>query len=125
MTINVRNALVLSDGTPVEFVKETSKGNVQVRLPYDHAFASDPLRIFRPDGSHYKDNLDGLTLLNADGAVATDALVRGTPEPEVAAAQAKAVDPRTIATVAPAVVGVINFVDLGADGKFGIFRLPS
>lgn len=49
----------LSDGTIVDFVKITSKDNIQVRLPASHPdAAADPLRIFRRDGSHYKDNMD-------------------------------------------------------------------
>lgn len=49
----------LSDGTPVTFTKITSKNNIQVRIPDDHADADgDPLKIFRRDGSHYKDELD-------------------------------------------------------------------
>lgn len=48
----------LDDGTVVDFVKVTSKDNIQVRLPADHDAADgDPLRIFRRDGSHYKDEL--------------------------------------------------------------------
>jgi len=74
MSFNHTQPLELSDGTPVEFVKTTSKGNTQVRLPESHELASeDPLRIFRPDGSHYKDNLfeqsgQPITLRNAEGA---------------------------------------------------------
>ena len=48
----------LDDGTVVDFVKVTSKNNIQVRLPADHDAADgDPLRIFRRDGSHYKDEI--------------------------------------------------------------------
>jgi len=69
MSINKNAALFLSDGTPVTFVKTTSRGNYQVKLPDSHAFAAgqDAGRIFRPDGSHYK-NATSLTLTN-DGNV--------------------------------------------------------
>lgn len=64
-------ALALSDGTPVEFVKVTSKDNIQVRVPTSHdELGDDPLRIFRRDGTHYKDETD-LTLI----ATAVDATV--------------------------------------------------
>lgn len=50
----------LSDGTPVTFVKITSKNNIQVRIPEGHdlAYDQDNGRIFRRDGSHYKDEYD-------------------------------------------------------------------
>lgn len=51
----------LSDGTVVEFVKFTRRDNIQVRLPIDHHNSDDTLRIFKRDGSHYKDEID-LTL---------------------------------------------------------------
>jgi hypothetical protein len=64
-------ALALSDGTPVEFVKVTSKDNIQVRVPTSHPLGSaDPLRIFRRDGSHYKDQTS-LTLTVANDATAS------------------------------------------------------
>lgn len=57
--------LALSDGTAVEFVKITSKDNIQVRVPSTHpTLGSDPLRIFRRDGSHYKNATD-LKLIEA------------------------------------------------------------
>lgn len=69
--LNTDLPLELNDGTPVHFLGVTSKGNIQVRLPASHYLADeDDTRIFRPDGSHYKDNLfddDGyaVTLRNA------------------------------------------------------------
>ena len=60
-------ALALSDGTPVEFVKVTSKNNIQVRVPDDHILGDDPLRIFRRDGTHYKDQTS-LTLVASPAA---------------------------------------------------------
>lgn len=69
MTINTNAPLQLSDGTPVTFVKVTSKGNIQVRVPAGHPLASDPLRIFRTDGSHYKDQLN-VYLVNAPAGTA-------------------------------------------------------
>lgn len=78
-------ALTLSDGTPVTFNKVTSKGNIQVRLPDSHAFTNgDPLKIFRPDGTHYKNATD-LTLVANTAPVA----VAADPAP-VAAAQTSA-----------------------------------
>jgi hypothetical protein len=60
-------ALSLSDGTPVEFSKITSKGNVQVRVPTSHPeLGDDPLRIFRLDGTHYKDETDLTLVANAN-----------------------------------------------------------
>lgn len=53
---------VLSDGTPVDFVKITSKDRIQVRLPETHDYADDDLRIFRRDGNHYQDLMGGITL---------------------------------------------------------------
>lgn len=56
--------LALSDGTPVELVKVTKRGNYQVRVPATHSLGrSDPLRIFTPDGRHYK-GYTSLTLVN-------------------------------------------------------------
>lgn len=74
MTINKNALLFLSNGTPVAFVKTTSRGNYQVRVPAsDPIGAADPLRIFRPDGTHYKNGLDGITLTNTATAPATPA----------------------------------------------------
>ncbi len=71
MAINIRTPLFLSTGVAVAFVKTTSKGNYQVRVPStDPIGAADPLRIFRPDGTHYKDALDGVTLTNTASAPA-------------------------------------------------------
>ena len=85
MTVNRNAPMFLSDGTSVDFVKVTSRGNIQVRVPASHPLgAADPLRIFRVDGSHYKGNTD-LTLTNtAPTPVAVDpsrplALSDGTP----------------------------------------------
>lgn len=86
MNLDHTQALALSDGTPVDFVKITSKDNIQVRVPSDHAeLGSDPLRIFRRDGTHYKDATD-LRLVTA--AVPTAA-------PAPAAAQISANDDTT------------------------------
>ena len=64
------NNLRLSDGTPVTFVKVTSKDNIQVRLPDSHAFSDgDPLKIFKRDGTHYK-GLTDLTLVATATAAA-------------------------------------------------------
>lgn len=60
-------ALALSDGTPVDFVKITSKDNIQVRVPTTHDLGDDPLRIFRRDGTHYKNKTD-LTLVATSAA---------------------------------------------------------
>ena len=68
--VTAQTALALSDGTSVEFVKITSKDNIQVRLPTSHPLgADDPLRIFRRDGTHYKNETD-LTLLAVAPAAA-------------------------------------------------------
>lgn len=64
-------ALSLSDGTPVEFVKITRKDNIQVRVPSTHFLGNeDQLRIFRRDGSHYKDETE-LTLVATPRASAS------------------------------------------------------
>lgn len=81
MSVNRNAPLFLSDGTPVEFVKVTSRGNFQVRVPASHALgAEDPLRIFKPaDGSHYKGRTN-LTLTNtAPAAAAPVAATAGGP----------------------------------------------
>ena len=71
MTVNKNAPLFLSNGTAVDFVKTTSRGNYQVRVPAsDPIGAADPLRIFRPDGSHYKNGLD-VTLTNTAPAADT------------------------------------------------------
>lgn len=86
ITLTAANAdlvdLALSDGTPVEFVKITSKDRIQVRLPDTHALTqqddggSDPtLRIFRRDGTHFKNRTE-LTLILTPKAVELD-----TPAP--------------------------------------------
>lgn len=62
----------LSDGTPVSFVKITSKGNIQVRNPAD---LDDDLRIFRRDGSHFRDELD-VTLRATPRTSSGDLIVR-------------------------------------------------
>lgn len=71
--VDTNKPLSLSDGTPVIFTKITSKGNIQVRVPNDHDLANtddggaDPsLRIFKPDGTHFKGRTD-LTLINVAG----------------------------------------------------------
>ena len=80
--INTNNAdqfdFALSDGTPVTFVKITSKDRIQVRVPDDHPLAgqddggADPtLRIFNRDGSHFKDRTS-LTLSATPKASAAD-----------------------------------------------------
>jgi len=67
------NNLRLSDGTPVTFVKVTSKDNIQVRLPDSHDFTGDdPLKIFKRDGTHYK-GLTDLTLVATAAAPAAPA----------------------------------------------------
>lgn len=72
MTVNKNASLFLSTGVAVDFVKTTSKGNYQVRVPAsDPIGAADPLRIFRPDGTHYKDALGGVTLTNTAPAAGT------------------------------------------------------
>jgi hypothetical protein len=84
--VDVSRPLALSDGTPATFVKITSKGNIQVRLPgYTVLGASDPLRIFKPSGEHYKLR-SAPRLVNADATVATTATaVRAmAPAPAVA-----------------------------------------
>jgi hypothetical protein len=57
-------ALALSDGTPVEFSKVTSRDRIQVKLPDSHPFAAgqEAGRIFGRDGTHYK-NRTQLTLV--------------------------------------------------------------
>lgn len=72
--VSASTPLALSDGTPVEFVKITSKDRLQVRIPADHPLgADDPLRIFGRDGRHYK----GATELTLVATVAAPA----APEP--------------------------------------------
>lgn len=62
----------LSDGTLVEFSKVTGKNNIQVRLPDSHPDgAIDPLRIFRRDGSHYKDDMNVTLSATPKAAAAT------------------------------------------------------
>lgn len=88
-------ALALSDGTPVEFVKFTSKGNIQVRVPTSHdELGDDPLRIFRTDGTHYKDATD-LTLV----ATAADASAAPAPAAAPAAATSTASNDNAVYTV--------------------------
>lgn len=78
MTVNKNAPLFLSNGTAVTFVKTTSRGNYQVRVPVsDPIGAADPLRIFRPDGSHYTNRLDGITLTNTAPAAAASTTGRG------------------------------------------------
>jgi len=72
MSVNRNAPLFLSDGTPVAFVKVTSRGRYQVRLPDSHPFAAgqDNGRIFDPtSGRHYK-NQTALTLTNTAPAAA-------------------------------------------------------
>ncbi len=81
--IDINKPLFLFDQTdsvytPVEFVEITSRDNIQVRVPDDHWIGQDdPLRIFRRDGTHYKDELSDFVLVNkeepADGAEAAPA----------------------------------------------------
>lgn len=73
--VNRSRPMFLSDGTPVSFVKVTSKGNIQVRVPTSHPLgAADPLRIFVPStGAHYKGRADGLFLTNVAPAQAAAA----------------------------------------------------
>ena len=78
-------ALALSDGTPVEFSKITSKDNIQVRIPASHALGDDPLRIFRRDGSHYKDQTE-LTLVATPIDATAAAPAAATPAPAAPAA---------------------------------------
>lgn len=89
--------LALSDGTPVEFVKITKKDNIQVRVPTSHdKLGDDPLRIFRRDGTHYKDETDlTLTVVNTD-AVAPAA---ATPAPATPAAAQISANDNTFYTV--------------------------
>lgn len=84
-------ALALSDGTPVEFVKITSKDRIQVRLPASHDLAqqsdggSDPtLRIFRRDGTHFKDRTS-LTLVATAADAGTSAATTSAPATTAAA----------------------------------------
>jgi len=70
--IDVNAPLVLSDGTPVTFVKRTPKGRIQVKLPDGHPFAvgQDNGRIFfRESGKHFKGRTD-LVLSNAADSTA-------------------------------------------------------
>ena len=79
-------ALALSDGTPVEFVKITSKDNIQVRVPTSHnELGDDPLRIFRRDGTHYNDETD-LTLVATAVDAAAPATAAAIPAPATTAA---------------------------------------
>lgn len=83
--INAANAstfaLALSDGTPVDFVKITSKDNIQVRVPTSHSLgAIDPLRIFDRDGHSTKNSTD-LTLAATAAPAAAQA---PTPTPAAA-----------------------------------------
>ena len=80
-TVDRNRPMFLSDGTPVEFVKVTSKRNIQVRVPSSHALgAADPLRIFRPTtGAHYKGNTGGLFLTNNAPAVVATATAAAAP----------------------------------------------
>jgi hypothetical protein len=68
-------ALALSDGTPVELVKVTSKDRLQVRIPTSHPLgAADPLRIFDRNGNHYKNQTDlKLVATPVDAAATTSA----------------------------------------------------
>jgi len=69
MSVNKNAPLFLSTGVAVAFVKTTSRGNYQVRVPAGNPIGdADPLRIFRPDGTHYKNALDGVTLTNTAAA---------------------------------------------------------
>ena len=64
--------LFLTDGTAVDFVKTTSRGNLQVKLPDSHPFAAgqDAGRIFRANGgAHYKGHTE-LKLTNVASAPA-------------------------------------------------------
>lgn len=74
MAINHNKPLFLSNGTQVRYAKHTSKGNIQVTVPdSDPIGAADPKRIFRPDGTHYKNALNGVTLSNTAPVAATAA----------------------------------------------------
>lgn len=128
-------ALALSDGTPVEFVKVTSKDNIQVRVPASHdELGDDPLRIFRRDGTHYKGATD-LTLV-ATAAADTPASAADTAAPsandnvvytvdgcdfdDLEDAKAEAIDiydgSKNVEIVATTrrVVGVVGFTQLAA-----------
>lgn len=81
-TLTAANAgsvsLALSDGTPVEFVKITSRDRIQVRIPSDHPFgAADDLRIFERDGRHYKDETSLTLVATAAEAPAAEAPAAG------------------------------------------------
>lgn len=79
MSVNRNAPLFLSDGTPVEFVKVTSRGRFQVRIPTSHPLgAEDPLRIFDPtSGAHYKGRTGGITLTNTAPTATTTAAPTG------------------------------------------------
>ena len=80
--VNINAQMYLSDGTPVEFVKTTNKGNVQVRLPaQDAEGAGDPLRIFNiATGRHYKNGMSRtLTNTKKVNAALPMELSDGTP----------------------------------------------
>jgi hypothetical protein len=84
MSVSRSAPLFLSDGTPVTFVKVTSRGNFQVRLPDGHAFAEgqENGRIFSPtSGRHYKGRTD-LTLTN-EAPVAASAPAVGPVNPNL------------------------------------------
>jgi len=79
--IDVTKPLVLSDGTPVEFVKWTAKRRIQVKLPDGHPFAvgQDNGRIFfRESGKHFKGRTDLVLSNAADSTVAPTAAAAPT-----------------------------------------------
>lgn len=83
--VNASQPLFLSDGTPVTFVKTTSKRNIQVRVPSSNPLgAADPLRIFKPsDGQHYKNATNGIFLTNTGSAAAAAPAVAAAASDDV------------------------------------------
>lgn len=64
--------------TGVTFIQTTSKGNIQVRVPEGNDVGDDdPVRIFRTDGSHYKDDLDYKLINTGAGNVRADTINTG------------------------------------------------
>lgn len=73
--------LFLSDGTPVDFVKVTSKGNIQVKIPEGHPMAASQAngRIFKAKtGAHYKGNTDLFLTNDAPSGVTADNVSSGS-----------------------------------------------
>lgn len=79
MSIYTSRPLFLSDGTPVSFVKTTSRGNIQVRIPANHALARGQGngRLFDPYHGRSTKGSTSLTLSNNAPVITATTAMRG------------------------------------------------